>query len=341
MNKNQCVGNKSECCGCGVCHNVCPFNAIAMKEDEEGFLYPVVEESKCKHCGRCVTYCAFATRERQNFNHECAYLATHNDINVRMHSRSGGVFVACSDVIMSLDGVIYGSVMTDDNTVHHIRVSRHSEISKLCKSKYVQSDTSDIWLSIADDLKKGLTVLFSGTPCQVDALYSFCKSTKTPLERLYTMDLICHGVPSPMLFREYVAYLEKKFHGKLSCFDFRDKTVHGWDDHYETFVINRKKYVSEEWREVFYTNCCLRPSCYKCKYSTTKRYGDLTFGDAWGVRTCRPDLYDNKGISVLLINSEKGQSLLERIQDICHITEVDFAGVNQYIVKSKSFEKFD
>lgn len=90
MNKNQCVGNKSECCGCSVCHYVCPFNAIAMKEDEEGFLYPVVDESKCKHCGRCVTYCAFAARERQNFNHERAYLATHNDINVRMHSRSGG-----------------------------------------------------------------------------------------------------------------------------------------------------------------------------------------------------------------------------------------------------------
>ena len=326
---NKVPYNKAECCGCGVCSNICPKHAIEMRSDEEGFLYPIIDTSTCIDCALCLKYCAFHKREPlHNIKKDTCYILRHKDLSIRMSSRSGGIFVSSSDWILQQSGVIYGAVL-DKVKCEHQRANDTIRRNKMCYSKYVQSETQNIWKSIKDDLTNGHKVLFSGTPCQIDALYSYLKYNKTGYVNLYTMDLVCHGVPSPKLFAEFIGYIEKLHGGKVSNFQFRDKTVCGWDDHIESFYVNGHKYTSSKWRDIYNTNGINRPSCSNCKYAAMNRPGDITFGDAWGIRQVAPDLYENRGASIVIANSRKGEQLLQAMALSCDIREVPMQRMTQ------------
>jgi len=323
--------NKSECCGCSGCVDVCPYAAIKMKEDEEGFLYPHIDENLCVNCGICGKMCAFANYKpvSPEKNTSVCYAAKHKNLNVRMNSRSGGIFVSCSDWILRRNGVVYGCILDKNLKAIHFRAETADMRNKMCRSKYVQSDTRDIFVQIKKDLEKGRMVLFSGTGCQVDSVYAYLKCKKTDISRFYTMDIICHGCVSPKIYSDYLQFLEKKYKGKVTRFDFRDKTACGWDGHIETFVINGKKRKSVAYRNIFYSNLSIRPSCYNCKYATVSHPSDLTIGDAWGIKTAKPDFNDNRGVSLFIVNSEKGKAMLNQIKSECEVIKLSLSDMMQ------------
>lgn len=341
--KSKVPGDKFSCCGCGVCKNVCPVAAISMEMDKEGFLYPVVNDKICVNCGLCIKKCAFFNRTDTNkkSTQVSAVVAKHSNLNIRMNSRSGAIFIACSDWILNQGGVVYGCILNEKLEAVHIGVKNKIDRDKMCGSKYVQSNTVEIWKQIKIDIEQGKKVLFSGTPCQIDALYTYLKTYHITKENLFTIDLICHGVPSPKLFEEYIQWLEKKYNGKINKFNFRDKSLCGWDGHIESYNINNKKYSNILWREIFYTNCCIRPSCLKCKYATLSRIGDLTFGDAWGIKSVKPEFNDNRGVSVVITNSNKGHMLLEQIKLASENLEVPIEKMLQPNLKQPSQPKMN
>lgn len=335
--------SKSQCCGCSACVDVCPHHAISMQSDKEGFLYPVIDKNICTDCGLCLKNCAFYNRKAP-INLEAkptTYIVKHKNVNTRMNSRSGGVFVAVSDWILSVGGVVYGCVLTSDMQVKHIRAITPYDRDKMCKSKYVQSDTREIFPVVENDLNEGSKVLFSGTGCQVDGLLSYLKFKKCNLDNLYTIDIVCHGVPSPLIFDEYIKWAEKKYKGKITDFEFRDKTVCGWDGHLESFIINQKKYKKIIYRELFYSNSALRLSCYSCKYSCIKRSSDITIADAWGIKQANPEFNDNRGVSLVMIQSPKGQELIHIIESSCDIKEVSLDKYMQPNLSKPSVPKGD
>ena len=316
--------SKSQCCGCSACVDVCPHHAISMQSDEEGFLCPVIDKNICTDCGLCLKNCAFYNRDApiNPVEKPITYIVKHKNVNTRMNSRSGGVFVAVSDWILSVGGAVYGCVLTSDMQVKHIRAITSYDRDKMCKSKYVQSDTRGVFPAIEADLKEGIKVLFSGTGCQVDGLLSYLKYKKCNLDNLYTIDIVCHGAPSPLIFEEYIQWAEKKYKGKITNFEFRDKTVCGWDGHFETFIVNGKKHIRNTYRELFYTNSILRLSCYNCKYSCVNRSSDITIADAWGIKQANPEFNDNRGVSLAIVQSPKGQKLVHIIESSCDVKEV-------------------
>lgn len=319
---------KRECCGCGACVSVCPNSAISMCTDEEGFSYPAVDNKSCIECGLCTKHCAFANRMKQPLPKELpkCYIAKHRDTSVRMHSRSGGVFVACSDWVLQQGGVVYGCVLNDNMEAVHVCAESAEEQKFMCKSKYVQSNTNGIFSQVKIDLDAGRTVLFSGTGCQVDSLLGYLNHMRTDLTGLYTMDIICHGCASPLLFKDFIAWLEKKYQGKVTSFEFRDKTICGWDGHIESAIINGKKLTGITFREIFHTDLCIRPSCYNCKYASVARPADITIGDAWGIKKVLSEFNDNRGVSLFLVRGEKGALLKQAIEASCEEVELPLNG---------------
>lgn len=329
------ISNK-ECCGCSACVGICPTSSISMKVDSEGFLYPYIDEQNCINCQKCAKMCAFANYTKKNASHDNAicYVAKHNDCNIRMNSRSGGLFVSFSDWIIANGGVVYGCVLNEDLEAVHTRATSYEERNRMCRSKYVQSNTENIFSQIKFDLDNNMMVLFSGTGCQADALYAFLKQTKTSIDLLYTVDIVCHGCVSPMIFSDYIRYLEKKYNGKVSNFEFRDKTVSGWEGHTESFVINGKKHKSVAYREIFYSNLSLRPSCYNCKYASTNRPSDITIADAWGIKQALPEFNDNRGVSLVMVNSDKGRRLWNMVLESCEAEELPLSKMLQPNLKA-------
>lgn len=316
MNKKVVPFAKNECCGCTVCYDVCPVSAISLKIDNEGFVYPDVDDNKCIKCGLCSKVCAFGNRklEEKSDKLPTTVVAKHVDKDTRMKGSSGSIFIAVSDYILDNGGSVYGCVLNDEFKAVHMRATTKETRDLMCRSKYVQSDIKGIFPQIENDLAEKRMVLFSGTACQVDSLHSYLKYKKSDVSKLYTIDLICHGVPSPKMYEDYFKWSEKKHNGKITDFSFRDKEARGWNSHFESFVINNKKYVKGIYRELFYTNCPLRPSCYNCKYVSVNRYSEITIGDAWGIKKNLPHLYDDTGVSTVIINNDKGKELFEKIK---------------------------
>ena len=236
----------------------------------------------------------------------------HNDINQRVSSRSGGAFVAFSDWILKNKGAIYGAVVCNDFSVRHIRSLNHNGQMMMKKAKYVQSDTSDTFINVKNDLDNCKYVLYTGTPCQIAGLKKYLLTLNVDTKKLYTCDLICHGVPSPLVWKDYVNYVQSKANKTISHIEFRDKEF-GWDSHCEsfTFIGTEKKYVSKDYTNLFYKHVMFRPSCYNCKFANTNRVGDITLGDFWGIEKNNEAFNDNKGVSLVLCNTEKGKKLFD------------------------------
>lgn len=306
------ITDKTRCCGCTACQAACPHDAIVMKPDVLGFTYPEVDMSACVDCGLCEKVCAFVkdcdaslpvdrslTAEVQS--------ARHKDGNVVAASQSGGVFTALSDAVLSEGGVIYGAAYKGLDEVSHIRAESAQERNLLRGSKYVQSDMGQIFRSVREDLVNGRKVLFSGTPCQVAGLKSYIPERLH--ENLLLVDFICHGVPSPSVWKDYVAYMSRK--GKIVKATFRDKSVAGWKGHFDSFLYeDGKKRTGDTFRVLFYKNIILRHNCGNCPYNVTVHPADVTIGDFWGVAEVLPGMESGAGTSMVICNTEKGKILL-------------------------------
>lgn len=228
--------DKADCCGCTACASICSHNAIMMKPDGLGFLYPKLDETKCVECGLCEKVCAFNADYdiSLNFSEPEAYAARHRDMNEVMKSRSGAAFVAISDYVLDdMGGVIYGAGYEGHFRVVHKRATSKEERDEFRGSKYVQSDLTGVFRQVREDLKCGRTVLFSGTPCQTSGLNKYVG--KKLRENLVLIDIVCHGVPGPYIWRDYLSYIEKKQGDVISVVNFRDKEKYGWKAHKETF----------------------------------------------------------------------------------------------------------
>ena len=307
------IADPSRCCGCSACVAVCPHGAIQMQPDKLGFSYPVVDDSKCVDCGLCDKVCAFAhdvasvTEVPEDTQVE-VMAARHRNPDILAQSQSGGAFTAVADLVLNEGGVVYGAAFDVNHLVRHIRVSDQEGLAALRGSKYVQSDLTGIFIQVKSDLADGLKVLFTGTPCQVAGLKSYIPERLQA--GLLTVDFICHGVPSPAIWKDYLSYMSRR--GKIVTANFRDKSVAGWKEHKETFIYsNGKKKVADSFRVLFYKNIMLRHSCAVCPYDIMNHKSDVTIADFWGVEEALPHMDGPEGTSMVVCNSEKGQELME------------------------------
>lgn len=317
------ITNKT-CYGCTACSMVCPKNAIKMVENDKGFLNPIIDEKKCINCGLCTKVC----HTEQSFNVILkTYIAKLSERNSRIMSQSGGAFVSISNIILENNGVVYGVVLDEEFEAVHVRACSIEERNRMCGSKYTQSRLENVFHSIENDLMDR-QVLFSGTPCQVNGLISYLRNKKVDMSRLYTIDLICHGVPSIKIWRDVIAYYERKMKSDINLAIFRDKR-YGWKTHFSTFVIDNKLVIDKLHRKLFYSNLCLRDSCYECEFARIDRVGDFTIGDAWGIHKYNPEFVDEAGVSVITFNSQKALQLLPYINEQMDMKEVNIGDYKQ------------
>ncbi len=310
------ITNKEKCCGCTACQMICPKEAITMQPDILGFLYPHVDMDKCIECGLCEKVCTF-NNNYNNFNnlpYPDVFAVRHKDIKEIETSRSGAMFIAISDYILDRDGAIYGAGYTDHFRVIHKRAINKIERNEFKGSKYVQSDMNTVYKQVKNDLENDQLVLFSGTPCQTSSLQTFLTLTKTNVSKLYTCDVVCHGVPSPYIWKDYLKYIKDKYKKDIIKVEFRDKSL-GWKSHKESFILNSgEKIIETAYTDLFYKHIILRPSCGNCKYTNTKRPSDITIADYWGWEKLNTDFNkDDKGCSLTFINTNKGKRIWENI----------------------------
>lgn len=306
------IQKPQDCCGCTACASICAQNAITMIPDSLGFLYPHVDKEKCVNCGLCEKVCAFNDNydKSKNLPYPDAYAARHKDMKHLENSRSGAAFIAISDRILEKNGVIYGVGYTDHFRVVHKRAATKEERNEFKGSKYVQSNLTGIFRQIKQDLKNGLLVLFSGTPCQTSGLASYIG--KGLHKNLFLIDIVCHGVPSPYIWRDYLEYLEKKQGCKIYSVNFRNKQKFGWKAHKETFKFIKGERDLTSFTYLFYQHIMFRYSCGTCHFANIQRPSDITIADFWGWEKTCPDFNkDDKGVSLILVNTEKGRNLFE------------------------------
>lgn len=308
---------KESCSGCTACEHSCPYGAIRMAADEEGFLYPEVDESQCTHCGICVSVCPFhPDKLNQSIPAPAVYAVKHKDDEVRMSSSSGGAFSAISDYVLESDGVVYGAAYGEKFQVQHIKAMNKEERNQLKGSKYVQSYLGNVFPEIRLELKRGKIVLFTGTPCQTAGLRAFLQNDNT--ERLILCDVVCSGVPSPLIWEEYLALIQNKVRAGLKDFRFRHKRK-GWHSSrvYTEFADGETffdKPLINIFSHLFAQHLADRPSCQACVYTNFSRPSDLTLADFWGIEQYMPAFDDNKGVSLVLVNTKKGKEVFERIK---------------------------
>lgn len=322
------ISNNTICCGCGACEQICSKHAISMRPNKEGFLYPKLEESLCVDCGLCSKICP-ELHAADSLNPTGYPLAAQAKANkVLDKSSSGGIFSVVAEYVLNNGGVVVGAELTENMKVRHVIVDNVRELNKLCGSKYAQSNTSNIYKSVKELLQQGRFVFFTGTPCQVSALKLFLRR---PFENLLTADLICHGVPSPLMFNMIVEYLEKKYKGKVMDYQFRSKKLTGWSRVSAcTMLINGKIkhiYYNEMMRaffQAFLDGHVLRMDCYQCPFTRTERAGDFTMADFWSLKSTNPKFpRQHRGVSMILVNTEKGQSILEACLDKIYMEPSD------------------
>lgn len=309
--------DQSQCCGCTACASICTHDAINMIPDTLGFKYPQINKSKCIECGLCEKVCAFNAHYdiSKNLNEPLIYAARHKNIQEVQTSRSGAAFIAISDYILENGGIVYGAGYKDHFIVTHKRAITKIERNEFKGSKYVQSDLENTFKQIKNDLKQGYKVLFSGTPCQTAGLNSFIG--KQLNNNLFLVDIVCHGVPAPDIWQDYLNFIEKKYKSKIIKVDFRDKSRVGWSGNVESFLLeNNKKIEAHTYTRLFYKHIMLRPSCGKCPFTNFNRPSDITIADYWGWEKLDMNINkDDKGISLMLINSHKGDQLFNLIKD--------------------------
>lgn len=324
------IKNKSNCCGCHSCSNICPKDAIEMKEDIKGFKYPVINKEKCINCDLCEKVCPIINKVHTN-NKPQAYACINKDEKIRLKSSSGGIFSLISESILDLKGVVFGAQFDDEFNVIHSYTEDKEKLYKFRGSKYVQSTIGDTFKKVKEFLEKDKYVLFTGTPCQIEALYSFLQKE---YDKLYTQDIICHGVPSPKVWKKYKEEIENKNNSKTSKMTFRDKR-NGWANYSLKWSFSNKNVYVEsnhesKYMKAFLKNFSLRDSCYECNFKKKNRMSDITLADFWGIENIMPEMYNDKGTSLVILNTKKGRELFDNIKEKIESKHVDFEKSIEY-----------
>ena len=310
-----------QCVGCRSCEQSCPKQCIKMEENIEGFIYPNIDTELCINCGICLNVCPVENEElHRNQPFEVWAWKNKNEVDI-MRSASGGAADSAAKTILENGGVVYGAAYDNEFTVTHVEIDNDKNRYRLQSSKYVQSDLKNTYSLVKKNLSEGKIVLYTGTPCQISGLYAYLGGDK---ENLYTLDLICHGVPSPKLFKKYIEYQGKKIGEEIVSFNFRSKDKRGWGTQYllKTKTKTKTKALSlDRYGKHFMEGDCYRECCYQCSYANISRVGDLTVGDFWGIAKSHPDFNSPKGVSSVFINTEKGQALFEQMKEFAYIEQ--------------------
>ena len=309
---------KVDCCGCNACGDACAHGAISFKTDKEGFWYPEVDVEKCSDCGLCEAVCPMLHRQEKKSDLPKVYGAYTKDEAIRLDSTSGGIFSELAMAMFEGNGMVGGAVYDEDHTVSQVITADKGRLPKLRSSKYLQSDAQDVYKQIQKELKAGNKVLFCGTPCQIHALKNFVNEKYQA--NLTTIDFICRGVNSPKVWLKYMEMLERQFGSKAIEIKAKNKK---WGWHRFSMRVNfenGKEYCQDRYTDLFFVgylqagNFC-RPSCYECQFKGFPQASDITFADFWGIESLDPSMDQDKGTSLVVINTEKGQRLFDSIRD--------------------------
>jgi len=306
------LADRTHCTGCSACAAVCPRDAVSLVRDKEGFAFPAVDSEKCVHCGLCTNTCP-VLHAREPKPLPAAFAAWNREADVRRDSTSGGAFSALADYVLEGGGVVFGAALDGQQHLRHIACFRKEDLWRLRGAKYVQSDLEGTFREVKKCLETR-QVLFSGTPCQVDGLYHYLKGRP---ENLTTCDLVCQGVPSPGVWEDMVRLIEKKRGRELQTVRFRNK-VEGWKNSHFTAVyddgtVDTHPLFETEYGRAFGRALFLRPCCYRCPYACTNRPGDFTLGDLWGLRPDELPEQQQKGVSLLLVNTPHGSHVFDQL----------------------------
>lgn len=325
------IVNKEKCCGCEACVQICAKHCISFDEDSEGFRYPKVDMSLCVDCGLCEKVCPVLNPSEERVP-EKSYAARNDNESELLLSSSGGMFVLLAKSVIRQGGVVFGAMFDEEWNVVHGYAETENGIKSFMGSKYVQSRIGFTYTEVRDFLKQGRKVLFSGTSCQIAGLKRFLRKD---YDNLLTVDVICHGVPSPKVWRMYLDEIKKEAakDAKISDISFRNKRL-GWRKF--SFVLNMdnadkanetEEFIADFHRDnpymkAFLANLILRPSCAKCPAKGGRSQSDITLADFWGIWNVKPEMYDDKGTSLVLVNSLKGENVIKELG--IDITEVEF-----------------
>lgn len=352
------IVDKAKCCGCTACSSVCPKGCVALTTDKEGFLYPVIDYKQCCNCGLCERVCPMLNQAKPNIS-PLVYAAANKDIKIRSKSSSGGVFTILGEKVLAKNGVVFGARFDSEFNVRHDFTVDDKGLNLFRGSKYLQSEMENNFRRAKDYLDTtGRKVLFSGTPCQIAGLRAFLRKD---YDNLITIDFVCHGVPSPMVWKKYLATIllpQGAAAGKNSVFkslkelpwkgiSFRDKRL-GWKKYgfhlisevalkgdkntvFTSSIDGKELYqpfTENPYMQIFLSNLDLRPSCYDCPSKCGRSGSDITLGDFWGIDKIAPELDDDKGLSLVKINSERGRTLFESID--CMSVEMKYEDALKY-----------
>lgn len=320
------------CTGCMACYNACPYNAIEEAKDNEGFWKPNIIEQKCKKCNLCTNICPILKPKKNNTQFVKKYYSCWSkDINLRKNSSSGGLFSEIARIVLEENGFVFGVALNNNLIAEHIYIKDYEEMHKLQGSKYVQSKIGNIYQEVKNKLVENKLVLFSGTPCQVDGLNNFLKKKYT---NLITIDLICHGVPSPMVFEDYKNFIQNKYKSRIEKILFRNKK-YSWVFYNMKIIFKNKKeyigkYYKDRWIRLFLNDYILNRACYQCNYANMNRKGDITLGDFWNYkRKLQHNGINNQlyGVSALIVNTKIGEKIINNLESRVHFQKENYDSI--------------
>lgn len=324
--KHICIDEKSDCCGCTACKNICPKGAIEMVEDSEGFRYPKINKEKCIDCGLCKKTCPILNNRKEVKHEQNGYVINNKDNTVREESTSGGAFSAIANYVISNGGYVFGAAFEKDFTVTHQCVDNEKDLAKFRNSKYVQSNPKDTFKKVKDLLKENKLVCYSGTPCQIEGLRNYLQKD---YENLILVDVVCRAVPSPKLLRTYLKYIkENKLNNEeIERVTFRDKSKYGYK--YTLMTVKSENNIYQEgidtdpYLRAFFSGLAIRPSCENCKFKKQYRVSDFTMWDCFNIEVFNKKMDDNIGTTRLLVHSNKGKKVFESIKKDLEYMAID------------------
>lgn len=323
--------DEKECTGCMACKNICPKNAIKIISEKDGFEYPKINENLCINCGYCKKICPVINNMNRENKEPKIYACKNKNEQIRLQSSSGGIFTLIAEWIIKQDGIVFGAKLEKNMIVSHNYIENIEDIVELRGSKYVQSQIGETYKKVKEFLLKNKKVFFSGTPCQIEGLLAYLGKE---YENLYTQDIICHGVPSPKVWKKFLEYKRKKNGQYPIQVNFRNKNISGWSNYNVNYKYSKAEeninHKEDEYMKLFLKNYDLRKSCYQCKFKKVARNSDITLADFWGINRVNAEFNDEKGISAIIVHSKKGREIFENIKNNMEFISANIDDIKKY-----------